>query len=84
MDEIGEIRQWMNLLAFFLAKCSQFFQYDRNIFFEYFSHQIQHLFGKIFNFLYWVLKCSQKCEICFRFLSFISYLEANLLELSCP
>ncbi len=51
---------------------------------QYFSHQIQHLFGKFVNFLYWVLACSKKCEIRFRFLSFISCLKANLVEFSCP
>ncbi len=84
MDEIGKIRSWTRLLASFLAKCSQFFQYDRIFIIQYFSHQIQHLFGKFVNFLYWVLACSKKCEICFRFLSFISCLKANLVEFSCP
>jgi hypothetical protein len=66
---------------FLKQNVANFFNMIEINFFEYFSHQIQHLFG---NFLYWVLTCSQKCEICFRFLSFISYLEANLVEFSCP
>ncbi len=68
----------------FQQNVTNFFNMIEICFFEYFSHQTQHLFEKFLNFLYWVLTCSQKCEICFRFLSFISYLEANLVEFSCP
>jgi hypothetical protein len=76
MDEFINIFFWQNV--------ANFFNMIEICLFEYFSHQIQHFFGKFVNFLYWVLTCSQKCEICFRFLSFISYLDANLVEFSCP
>jgi hypothetical protein len=76
MDEFINIFFWQNV--------ANFFNMIEICFFEYFSHQIQHFFGKFVNFLYWVLTCSKKCEICFRFLFFISHLEANLVESLAP